>query len=248
MAGPIEQFEVKTLIDINIGGIDLSFTNSSAYMVVTVTLASLLLLVSTRKRALIPDRSQAASEMIYSFVLKMVRDSAGEKGMLFFPLIFALFLFILTANLIGLFPYAFSITSQIIVTFSLAALVFLTVTIYGFYKHGFHFFLLFKPEGVPAALVPIVAPIELVSYLSRPLSHSIRLFAVMLAGGISLKIFAGFIPALAALGFAGVAASVLPLAMTVALTGLKILMCAIQAYVFAMLSCMYINDALHPSH
>jgi F-type H+-transporting ATPase subunit a len=168
--------------------------------------------------------------------------------MKFFPLVFSLFMFILVANLIGMFPYAFTVTSHIIVTFALAMLVFLTVTIYGLVRHGFKFFKLFMPAGVPMILAPIIVPIEVMSYISRPISHSVRLFAVMLAGHITLKVFAGFVVGLGSLGTMGLLSAVLPLAMTVALTALELLMAIIQAYVFTMLSCMYLNDALHPSH
>jgi F-type H+-transporting ATPase subunit a len=168
--------------------------------------------------------------------------------MRFFPLVFSLFMFILTANLIGMFPYAFTVTSQIIVTFALAMFVFLTVTVYGFWRNGFRFFRLFMPSGVPAILAPIIVPIELISYISRPISHSVRLFAVMLAGHITLKVFAGFVVSMSGLGALGMAGAILPLAMTVALTGLEFLMSVIQAYIFTMLTCMYLNDALHPGH
>lgn len=161
---------------------------------------------------------------------------------------FSLFVFILIANLVGMFPYAFTVTSQIIVTFAFAMLVFSTVTLYGLWKHGFRFFRLFLPKGVPLALSPIIVPIEIVSYVSRPISHSVRLFAVMLAGHITLKVFAGFVVDMAGFGTVGIVAAILPLAMTVALTALELLMAMIQAYIFTMLTCMYLSDALHPGH
>lgn len=248
MAGPIEQFEIKPLLELTAGEIDLSFTNSSAYMVLTVLLASGLLLIGTTKRSLVPGRWQSVSELLFEFVGKTVRENAGKEGMRFFPLVFSLFMFILVANLIGMFPFAFTVTSHIIVTFALAMIVFGTVTIYGLVKHGFGFFRLFMPAGIPMVLAPIIIPIEVISYMSRPISHSVRLFAVMLAGHITLKVFAGFVASMTELGTLGIIGAVLPLAMTVALTALEMLMSVIQAYVFTMLSCMYLNDALHPGH
>lgn len=248
MAGPIEQFEIKPLLELTAGEIDLSFTNSSAYMVLTVLLASGLLLIGTAKRSLVPGRWQSVSELLFEFVGKTVRENAGKEGMRFFPLVFSLFMFILVANLIGMFPFAFTVTSHIIVTFALAMIVFGTVTIYGLVKHGFGFFRLFMPAGIPMVLAPIIIPIEVISYMSRPISHSVRLFAVMLAGHITLKVFAGFVASMTELGTLGIIGAVLPLAMTVALTALEMLMSVIQAYVFTMLSCMYLNDALHPGH
>jgi F-type H+-transporting ATPase subunit a len=178
----------------------------------------------------------------------MLRDAAGTQGMRFFPFVFSLFMFVLVANLLGLFPYFFTVTSHIIVTFALAILVIGTVIVYGFAKHGFGFLKLFVPEGVPGVLMPLVVLIEVVSFLSRPVSLSVRLFANMLAGHITLKVFAGFVVSLSAMGAVGVAGAVLPLFMAVAITALEVLVAALQAYVFAVLTCMYLNDALHPSH
>ncbi|MCR6500616.1 F0F1 ATP synthase subunit A [Shinella sp. CPCC 101442] len=248
MAGPIEQFEIKPLVPFEIGGLDLSFTNSSAYMVATVVLASAFLLLATGRRGLVPSRWQSGAEIVYEFVATTLRANAGEQGMRFFPLVFSLFMFILVANLVGMFPYAFTVTSHLIVTFALAMLVFATVTLYGLFRHGAGFLKLFVPDGVPLILTPIIVPIEVISYLSRPVSHSVRLFAVMLAGHITLKVFAGFVVSMGELGTLGLLGAVLPLAMTVALTALELLMAIIQAYVFTMLTCMYLNDALHPGH
>ena len=248
MAGPIDQFEVKPLVEITVGDIDLSFTNASAYMFLTVTLASSFLLLATGKARLVPGRWQSSAELLYQFVAKTLRDNAGEQGMRFFPFVFSLFMFILFANMIGMFPYAFTVTSQIIVTFGLAMMVFGTVTLYGLFKHGIGFFGLFKPAGIPAILAPIIVPIEIISYISRPVSHSVRLFAVMLAGHITLKVFAGFVVSLASVNALGVIGAIAPLFMTVAITALEFLMAGIQAYVFTMLTCMYLNDARHPGH
>ncbi len=249
MAGPVEQFEIKPLFRIaEIAGREIHFTNSAAYMLLAVAVSCLFLLLTTRRWQLVPGRWQSAAEMLHEFVAKTLRENAGEQGMRFFPLVFSLFMFVLAANLIGMFPYAFTVTSHLIITFSLAMVVFLTVTIYGVVKHGFGFFRLFMPAGIPLALAPIIVPIEVISYLSRPVSHSVRLFAVMLAGHITLKVFAGFVVALGGLGALGIVAAIVPLAMTVALTGLELLMSVIQAYIFTMLTCMYLNDALHPHH
>ncbi|WP_173931015.1 F0F1 ATP synthase subunit A [Chelativorans sp. Marseille-P2723] len=245
---PIEQFQISNWIPIEIGGLDFSFSNASAFMVVTAVSASAFLYLTTSSRGLVPGRLQSISEMTYEFIASMLREAAGSKGMRFFPLVFSLFVFILVANLLGVFPYFFTVTSHIIVTFALALLVVGTVIIYGFYKHGFGFLKLFVPEGVPGALVPLVVAIEIVSFLSRPVSLSVRLFANMLAGHITLKVFAGFVTTLSAFGLAGAAGAVLPLAMTIAITALEVLVAFLQAYVFAVLTCMYLNDAVNPSH
>ena len=245
---PIHQFQITKWIPIEIGGLDFSFTNASAFMAATVVGASAFLFLTTSSRGLVPGRLQSISEMVYEFVASMLRDAAGTQGMKFFPFVFSLFMFVLVANLFGLFPYFFTVTSHIIVTFALALLVVGTVVVYGFLKHGFGFLRLFVPQGIPAVLTPLVVLIEVVSFLSRPISLSVRLFANMLAGHITLKVFAGFVASLSAFGFAGVAGAILPLAMTVAITALEFLVALLQAYVFAVLTCMYLNDALHPGH
>ena len=243
---PIHQFGLTNIVSFGEGGI--SFTNSSLFMVLTVGLICLYLLLSTTGRSIVPTRAQALSEMLYEFVANMVRDSAGKEGMKFFPFVFSLFMFVLVANLFGMIPFFFTVTSHIIVTFALAILVFLTVIIYGFWRNGPKFLKLFVPAGVPVYVLPIVVPIEVVSFLSRPISLSVRLFANILAGHITLKVFAGFIVTLGSLGFLGWLGALLPLAMTVAITALEFLVAALQAYVFAVLTSMYINDAIHPSH
>ncbi len=243
---PIHQFALTDIISFGEGGI--SFTNSALFMVLTVGVISLFLLLSTSGRNIVPTRAQALSEMLYEFVANMVRDSAGKEGMKFFPFVFSLFMFVLVANLFGMIPFFFTVTSHIIVTFALAILVFLTVIIYGVWRNGFRFLKLFVPAGVPVYVLPIVVPIEVVSFLSRPISLSVRLFANILAGHITLKVFAGFIVTLGSLGFLGWLGALLPLIMTVAITALEFLVAALQAYVFAVLTSMYINDAIHPSH
>lgn len=245
---PIHQFHINTWIPIEVGGLDFSFTNSSAFMVASVVLGAGFLLLTTAGRHLVPTRLQSVSELFYEFSASMLRDAAGSHGMKFFPLVFTIFTFVLVGNLLGLFPYFFTTTSHIIVTFALAMLVILTVVVYGLLNHGFGFFKLFVPSGIPMVLIPLVVLIELVSFLSRPISLSVRLFANMLAGHITLKVFAGFVVSLSAMGLAGVAGAILPLAMTVAIMALEVLVAFLQAYVFAVLTCMYINDAIHPGH
>ncbi|PZM07760.1 F0F1 ATP synthase subunit A [Rhizobium tubonense] len=243
---PTHQFLIHKIVPIEVGGIDFSFTNASLFMVASVAIAAGFLYFSTTNRGLIPSRSQSLAEMSYEFIANMLKEGAGKQGMKFFPMVFSLFMFVLTANLLGMVPYFYTVTSQIIVTFALALFVILTVIIYGFFKHGFGFFKLFVPHGVPVALLPLVVIIEIISFLSRPISLSVRLFANMLAGHITLKVFAGFVASLGALGALGIGGAILPLIMTVALTGLEFLVAFLQAYVFAVLTCMYLNDAIHP--
>ncbi|MEC9342277.1 MAG: F0F1 ATP synthase subunit A [Pseudomonadota bacterium] len=245
---PIHQFHINRLIPLDFNGVDLSFTNSSLFMVATVAATSGFLVWSTSGRGMVPGRMQSVAEMIYEFVASMLRDAAGSEGMKFFPLVFSLFTFILVANLFGMFPYFFTVTSHLVVTLALALLVFLTVIVAGLRRHGLGFFRLFVPDGVPMIILPLVVLIEIISFVSRPVSHSVRLFANMLAGHITLKVFAGFVTSLGALGALGIGGAILPLLMTVALTALEFLVAALQAYVFAVLTCMYINDAIHPSH
>lgn len=244
--GPIHQFQINKIVPIEVGGLDFSFTNSSLFMVVSVLLAAGFLYFATSARSLIPGRAQSVAEMSYEFIANILREGAGSAGMKFFPLVFTLFMFVLTANLLGMFPYFYTVTSQIIVTFALSMLVILIVVFYGFFKHGFGFLKLFLPSGVPAVLLPLVVAIEVISFLARPISLSVRLFANMLAGHITLKVFAGFVASLGALGALGIGGAILPLIMTVALTALEFLVAFLQAYVFAVLTCMYLNDALHP--
>jgi len=246
--GPIHQFNIQRIVPIEVGGIDLSFTNSALFMLLTVLGASAFLILSTRRRALVPSRWQSAGELTYEFVANTLRESAGEKGMMFFPFVFSLFMFILIANLWGMFPYFFTVTSHIVITATMAIAVILTVVVYGLWKHKLHFFRLFVPSGVPKVLLPFIVMIEVLSFISRPISLSIRLFANMLAGHITLKVFAGFVLLLGSAGFVGILGAILPLLATVALTALEFLVAALQAYVFAILTSLYLNDALHPGH
>jgi F-type H+-transporting ATPase subunit a len=216
-------------------------------MVLTVGLIGAFLILSSNRRAIIPNRMQLMAEMSYEFIANMVRNTAGTEGMKFFPMVFSLFMFILVANLFGMFPYFFTVTSHLIVTVAMAMIVFLTVVIYGFMKNGLKFFKLFVPSGIPLPVLLIVVPIEIISFLSRPISHSLRLFGNILAGHIVLKVFGGMVVALLGAGAWGVVA-VLPLGMAVALTGLEFLVAALQAFVFAVLTCVYLHDAIHPGH
>jgi F-type H+-transporting ATPase subunit a len=248
-ADPIHQFEIHKIFSLGtFGGHEIAFTNSSLYMVIAVLLIALLLIGATSGRSLVPGRMQSLAELSYEFVATTIRSTAGSEGMRFFPLVFSLFMFILVANIVGLIPYTFTITSHIIITVSLALLVFLTVVIYGFWKNGLHFFKLFVPSGIPIFILPLVVFIEVFSFFLRPVSHSVRLFANMLAGHIALKVFASFIPLLAGLGIAGYAGAVMPLGMVIALTALELLVAFLQAYVFTILTCIYLNDAIHPGH
>ena len=247
---PIHQFEIKNLFTLgHFGGHEIAFTNSAAYMLLAVVLTAALMLGGTAGRRLVPSRMQSMAELSYEFIADMLRSTAGEQGMKFFPLVFTIFMFVFVSNIVGIVPYTFTVASHIIVTVALALLVFLTVIVYGLYKNGLKFFKLFVPSGIPMVILPLVVAIEIISFLSRPVSHSVRLFANMLAGHITLKVFAGFVVTLAALGnIWGIGGAVLPLLMTVAITALEVLVAFLQAYVFTVLACMYINDALHPGH
>jgi F-type H+-transporting ATPase subunit a len=245
---PIHQFELKPIFRLgHIGNTEIAFTNASLFMIAAVAIIAILMLLATQKRSLVPGRLQSLVEMSYEFIASTVRSSAGEEGMRFFPLVFTLFMFILILNLFGMVPYGFTVTSHIIVTFALAAIVILTVIVYGIMRHGAHFFGLFVPSGVHPIMLVILVPIEVISFISRPISLSVRLFANMLAGHIALKIFAGFVATLLTAGVWSIL-SPLPLALSVALTALEVLVAVLQAYVFATLTAIYLNDALHPGH
>lgn len=242
VAGPLEQFSIQPLVPLHIGRYDLSFSNSALLMVAAAALVTLLMTLSVKRGALVPGRLQSIAELMYEFVDGMVRDNAGKEARGFTPFVFTLFTFILLGNLLGMIPYSFTFTSHIVVTFALALTVFLMVTILGIALHGFHFFSLFVPHGVPKVLLVLLVPIEILSYLTRPVSLSIRLFANMMAGHTMMAVFAGFAVSMgAALGWA---VGVLPLLLVIALTGFEILVAAIQAYVFAILTCLYLRDAI----
>ena len=240
---PMHQFEVYRIgPEIKIAGIDLSFTNASLFMLLSALTISLVLALGTREKKIIPGKLQLISEMFYNFIAKMISDTAGSKAKPYFPFIFCLFMFVLFCNMLGMLPYSFTVTSHIIVTLIMAIFVFIAVTVIGFLKHGFGYLKLFVPSGVPIILLPLITVIEIISYLSRPVSLSVRLFANMMAGHTMLKVFGGFVVSLGVLG------GWLPLSFSVALTGLEILVAFLQAYVFAILTCIYLNDALNLHH
>jgi F-type H+-transporting ATPase subunit a len=246
---PVEQFQIKNLVPMmTVDGHQIAFTNSALFMLIIVGGVSALLIGATAPRAVIPGRLQSVAELSYEFVANTLRSSAGTEGMRFFPFVFTLFMFVLAANLIGLIPYSFTVTGQIIITAALALLVFFIVVGYGFWRHGLHFLNLFVPKGVPVYILPAIVAIEVLSFLSRPVSHSVRLFANMLAGHITLQVFAGFIIMLAGFGVLGWFGAALPFLMVVMLTALELLVAFLQAYVFAILTCIYLNDAIHPGH
>ena len=240
---PMHQFEVYRIgPEIKIAGIDISFTNASLFMLISIIAICGLFFLGTKKKEIIPSKLQLISEMFYNFIAKMIRDTAGSKAKPYFPFIFSLFMFVLFCNMLGMLPYSFTVTSHIIVTLLMAIFIFVAVTVIGFLKHGFGYLKLFVPSGVPAVLLPLITVIEIISYLSRPVSLSVRLFANMMAGHTMLKVFGGFVISLGLLG------GWLPLSFSVALTGLEILVAFLQAYVFAILTCIYLNDALNLHH
>lgn len=239
MANPLQQFEIKPLVPVELGGVDASFTNSSLFMVLTMLAISVFLIAGTSKKSLVPGRLQSLAELSYEFIAGMIRDNVGQEGRKYFPFVFSLFMFVLFGNLLGMIPYSFTFTSHIAVTFAMAAFVFVGVTLIGIFRHGLHFFSFFVPKGIPVFLMPLLVVIEVLSYLSRPISLSIRLFANMMAGHTMMKVFAGFVVAL------GVWGGWLPLAAMVALTGFEFLVAFLQAYVFTVLTCLYLNDSIH---
>ncbi|MBN8530538.1 MAG: F0F1 ATP synthase subunit A [Alphaproteobacteria bacterium] len=239
---PLQQFEVRPiegLPPLHLAGYDVSFTNASLFMVLTIMTISLFMMVALRKAGPVPGRLQSLAELSYEFIATTIRDNAGKEGMAYMPVIFTLFMFVLFANLFGMIPYSFTVTSHIAVTFAMAGFVFVGVTIIALIKHGLHFFSFFLPKGTPAIMVPLMFLIELFSYLARPVSLSVRLAANMMAGHTMLKVIAGFV---VMLGFLGGWA---PLALLVALTGFEIFIAILQAYIFTVLTCIYLNDAIH---
>ena len=244
---PMHQFEVQPIIELPaLAGIDTSFTNSSLWMVLAVGLSGLFMLMASSRTALVPGRLQLMGEMAYGFVANMIKENVGTEGMRFFPFIFSLFMFILFCNMLGMLPYSFTVTSHLIVTFALAAVVFFLVTAVGFIRHGIGFLKLFVPSGIPVVMVPLLVLIEVISYLTRPVSLSVRLFGNMMAGHTMLKIFGGFVVGLSSAGLVPLA--IAPFALMVALTGLELLIAGLQAYVFTILTCIYLNEAIHMDH
>ena len=240
---PMHQFEVHRIgPEIKLGNIDISFTNASLFMVISSIAILLIFNLGSKKNLLIPNKIQLLAELSYTFISKMISDTAGSKAKPYFAFIFSLFMFVLFCNMLGMIPYSFTVTSHIIVTFILAIFIFISVTIIGFIKHGLSYLKLFVPSGVPLILMPLIVVIEIISYLSRPISLSVRLFANMMAGHTMMKVFGGFVVSL------GIIGGWLPLSFSVALTGLEILVAFLQAYVFAILTCIYLNDALNLQH
>jgi F-type H+-transporting ATPase subunit a len=234
----LAQFEIKALVPIRIGDLDLSYTNSALFMTIGVVLAITLLMLGTRSHALVPGRLQSVAELSYEFIANMIRDNVGQEGRKYFPFIFTLFMFVFFGNMLGMVPYSFTYTSHIIVTFAMALAVFIGVTVIGFMKHGIRFLGFLMPTGIPVFMAPLIIPIEVLSYFTRPVSLALRLFANMTAGHTMLKVFAGFVFALGVFG-------VVPLALVTALIGLEFIIAFLQAYVFTILTCVYLNDALH---
>ena len=245
MHSPVEQFTIKALLHLELLGYDVSFTNSALFMILAVLVSTVYLTMAMRKREMVPGRLQASAEMLYEFVSGMVRSNAGSEGRPYFPFIFTLFIFLLFGNMLGLIPYSYTFTSQIVVTFVMAAIVFVGVTLVALIKHGMHFFSFFVPPGAPKALIPFLIIIEVISYFVRPVSLSVRLFANMLAGHTMLKVFAGLAVMITSAGGVAMAGTVLPFHALIGLTGLEVLVAGLQAYVFTILTCMYLNDALH---
>ena len=240
---PMHQFNVHRIgPEIKLGNFDISFTNASMFMAISSLAILILFFLGTKKKTIIPNKIQLVAELSFIFVSKMINDTAGSKAKPYFAFIFSLFMFVLFCNMFGMIPYSFTVTSHIIVTFVLASFIFIGVTIIGFIKHGLGYLKLFVPRGVPVILLPLIVVIEIISYLSRPISLSVRLFANMMAGHTMLKVFGGFVVSLGLIG------GWLPLSFSVALTGLEILVAFLQAYVFAILTCIYLNDALNLHH
>ena len=247
MANPMEQFTIERIVPLAVAGKDVSFTNSSLWMLVAMLAVAAFLYIGTARPQLVPGRAQAAVEYLYDFIRDMLRENVGKEGLKYAPLIFAVFIFVLACNLLGLIPFlgAFTPTSHIAVTFGLAAIVFVLVLIVGFARHGLHFFTLFLPEGTPRFVLPLVAAIEFLSFLSRPFTLAIRLFANMTAGHVLLKVFGGFVIALGSFEALPYVFGLVPLTVNVALTALELLIAVVQAYVFALLASIYLNDAVN---
>jgi len=240
----MEQFAVRPLVPLHIGGYDVSFTNQALWMCIVVGAVTLFMALATNRRSVVPGRMQSMAEISYEFVANMIGTTSGEDGMIFFPFVFTLFMFILLSNFLGLIPGSFTVTSQICVTFGLAAFIIAMVIVTGFIKHGIGFLMLFVPKA-PWYILPLLVPIEFISFMTRPISLSVRLFANMLAGHTLLKVFAAFVILLGGAGGVLSALSIAPFALIVAITALELLVAALQAYVFAILTCIYLNEALH---
>ncbi len=248
MASPIHQFEITPIVPFHVGGVDLSFTNSALWMIIAVVLATVSLTAAMRNKSMVPSRGQLMAEGLYKFIYSMVRDNIGEKGMGYFPFVFTMFMIVLLGNVLGMIPGAFTFTSHIAVTGILALIIFVLVTVMGFVKHGLHFLQLFFPPGVPVILAPLIIPIEIISFLSRPVTLSLRLFINMLAGHLMVKVIAGFSVMMIGAGVAGMLGSIGPMLFNVLLIGFEVFVCLVQAYVFALLTCIYLRDTVELAH
>ena len=240
-SSPMHQFVIERLNDWQLGGLDISFSKAAAFMFGAVIVATLFLVLTTSRRAMVPGRWQSVAELWYEFIADMIKETIGAEGRKYFPFVFSLFSFIVMCNLLGMLPYSYTVTSHIAVTITLALSVFVLTTFIGITRHGTHFLSFFVPKGVPLAMLFLVVPIEVLSYFMRPISHSVRLFANMTAGHTMLKVFGGFVVQMGVFG-------VLPFALIVALTGLEVAIAVLQAYVFTILTCLYLNDAIHLEH
>ena len=238
MTDPIHQFEIQKIIPLELAGIDISFTNSSLWMMIAVAVSIIFMSLATFKTSLVPGRLQMMGESLYEFIASMIRENIGSEGRKFFPLIFTIFMIVLVGNMLGMVPYSFTYTSHIAVTMGLALGMFIFVTILGFVRHGLHFFSIFSPPGVPMLFKPLIIPIEILSFLIRPVTLSVRLFANMMAGHLMLKVFAGFSVTM------GVALGLLPMGFNTILIAFEFLIAYLQAYVFAILCCIYLKDAI----
>ncbi len=248
MADPLHQFVIKPIIPFEIGGVDLSFTNSALWMVIGAALSIAFLTIASGKKAMVPGRVQTVGEMLYEFIAGIIRENTGPDGRQYFPFIFTLFIVVLMGNVLGLLPYSFTYTSHIIVTFALAFMVFLAVTIFGFINHGMHFLSLFSPPGIPFLLKILIVPIEILSFIIRPVTLSVRLFANMVAGHLMLKVFAGFSTMMLGMGLTGLFAGLVPMFFNVAILALELLVSLLQAYIFAILSAIYLKDTVDLAH
>ena len=248
MANPIHQFEITPLVPLSLGSLDISFTNSSLWMAIAIVVSTTFLSIATSRKALVPGRLQMAAEMLYEFIANMIRENIGQGGRKYFPLVFTLFIVVLFGNVLGLLPYSFTYTSHLVVTAALALIIFFSVLVIGFIQHGTHFFSLFVPPGLPWWLMPLVVPIEVLSFFVRPVTLSVRLFANMIAGHIMLKVFAGFSMGMVAMGAGGLALGILPMAFNAILIAFELLVALLQAYVFAILSCIYLRDTVEIDH
>ena len=242
MASPLDQFQNSPIVHLNVAGFDVSYTNSALAMTAAAIAASVFLIAAGNGAKLVPGRLQSVGEIMYEFIAGMVRENVGDEGKRYFPFFFTLFCFVLFGNLVGMIPHSFTFTSHLVVTFTMALAIFLVITAIGFARHGLHFLHLFFPSGAPLATAPILIPIEVISYMARPISLSVRLFANMTVGHIIMKIFAGFV---ISLGAYFVIPGLVPFSVLVGISALEFFVAALQAYIFTILSCIYLNDAIH---